>query len=313
MKWVFEHSQTRGSARVLMLALADMANDDGECYPGKANLARKVNVTPQQITRLIQECERLGELKVIPRIGTQGSMHNATNLYQLVAICKQVSSCARPPTPKKVRKPAAPVVSDDTVVSPAILPSDIAGNTTLVSPAIPKTKDNPKVEPKKSTASAATAKPSKPKPDAQEGEQASGRNAQKNAMFDEIVRLFKYDPDRLTKSERSSTAKAAWELLNAGYRPEHMRIIYRYMEQTRSKAFNPALMPYDASAAIADFKATYGYDPLKEVLELPDAAEGTPPDFSEGAPPPDAKLHNIEDLWDKIAEGIDGARVAGKW
>lgn len=165
MKWVFEHSQTRGSARVLMLALADMANDDGECYPGKANLARKVNVTPQQITRLIQECERLGELKVIPRKGARGSTHNTTNLYQLTAVCKQVSDSARAARPKRERKPAAPLVSDDTLVSPAILPGSVTDDTTLVSPAIPESKDNPKDKSKELPDAAAPDAPAPPKPE----------------------------------------------------------------------------------------------------------------------------------------------------
>lgn len=165
MKWVFEHSQTRGSARVLMLALADMANDDGECYPGKANLARKVNVTPQQITRLIQECERLGELKVIPRKGARGSTHNTTNLYQLTAVCKQVSDSARAARPKRERKPAAPLVSDDTLVSPAILPGSVTDDTTLVSPAIPESKDNPKDKSKELPDAAAPDAPVPPKPE----------------------------------------------------------------------------------------------------------------------------------------------------
>jgi hypothetical protein len=81
IKWVFDHSETVGSARVLMLVIADMSNDDGECCPSKAQLADKVGVSSRQIVRLIQECERLGELGVIPQVDAE---HGQTsNCYVL--------------------------------------------------------------------------------------------------------------------------------------------------------------------------------------------------------------------------------------
>lgn len=237
MKWVFEHSQTRGSARVLMLALADMANDDGECYPGKANLARKVNVTPQQITRLIQECERLGELKVIPRKGAHGSTHNTTNLYQLTAVCKQVSDRARVARPKRERKPAAPVVSDGILVSPAILPGSVTGDTTLVSPAIPESKDNPKDKPKDSDANASSA-PTTEKPK-RERKPKVQKERERNLIFDAVAQhIYGVDPLKVKNGGQIGPSAAVFKQHNVTD-PEVVRQFVEWWKQKYPHADAP--------------------------------------------------------------------------
>lgn len=161
---------------------------------------------------------------------------------------------------------------------------------------------------KKKAASAARTKTSKPKAEKPDTDK-SERVAKKDALFDEIIRVFKYDPKRLTRSESSSTAKAAWELLDAGYRPEHMRIIHGYLSRTRTK-YNPAYMVYDASAAIADFKERYGYDPITTVLEVDAAAEGTPPQPDEDAPVDESTLIDATAAFEELGRAISGNRIA---
>lgn len=122
INYIFENSKTVGSARVLMLAIADMANDDGECWPGKAKLHSKVNVSVRMITRLIQECERLGELAVI-----QGEQ-NQTNRYLVIGVAaeKRVEKAR----PAREKKPRAKRVTSDTSVTSA--PQDITPDDTGV-------------------------------------------------------------------------------------------------------------------------------------------------------------------------------------
>jgi hypothetical protein len=103
VSFIFEHSKTVGSARVLMLAIADMANNDGECWPGRANLARRVNVSVRQITRLIQECERTGELSVISERRPNNEFENNRYLIHGVAADQRITK-ARQPKPKAERK-----------------------------------------------------------------------------------------------------------------------------------------------------------------------------------------------------------------
>lgn len=98
MQWVFEHSRATGSARVLMLAIADRANDDGVCWPDKANLAKKVNVTERTIIKLVQQCEELGELSV--SLFYRGKERRTANRYIMMALA-----------PAEVRATATPVVT----------------------------------------------------------------------------------------------------------------------------------------------------------------------------------------------------------
>lgn len=67
MMHVWQHSRQRGSALVVMLALADMANDDGECYPGKAKLSVKCRLTIRNLTLTLKKLEEAGELSITQR------------------------------------------------------------------------------------------------------------------------------------------------------------------------------------------------------------------------------------------------------
>lgn len=64
MTRVWSHSQQKGSALLLLLAVADAANDDGYAFPGIAHLARKTRMSERNVMRLIQKCEESGELRV---------------------------------------------------------------------------------------------------------------------------------------------------------------------------------------------------------------------------------------------------------
>ena len=71
MREVWDYSRTRGSARLMMLALADNANDETrETFPSLTYLARKCNCSYRQARFLITRCEELGELVVLERPGT---------------------------------------------------------------------------------------------------------------------------------------------------------------------------------------------------------------------------------------------------
>lgn len=56
---VWDYSETKGSALLLMLAIADHANDYGEAFPGIVRLAKKTRLSERQVSRLIQQLEAL--------------------------------------------------------------------------------------------------------------------------------------------------------------------------------------------------------------------------------------------------------------
>lgn len=66
LAYVFENSQTDGRARVLMLAIADGAGDDGEFWPNKSRLSLKCNIPAHTVGRLMDYCIQIGEICVQP-------------------------------------------------------------------------------------------------------------------------------------------------------------------------------------------------------------------------------------------------------
>jgi hypothetical protein len=71
---VWRRSKAKGSTLLLLLAIADCANDEGtHAYPTIATLAEKTRLTQRQIINLVKQLEESGELSVIrPRTRRTG-------------------------------------------------------------------------------------------------------------------------------------------------------------------------------------------------------------------------------------------------
>lgn len=67
MTRVWDNSKLKGSALLLLVALADNADDDGICWPGINFLAGKIRMSARQVKRLLDMAERRGE--IFQRIG----------------------------------------------------------------------------------------------------------------------------------------------------------------------------------------------------------------------------------------------------
>lgn len=77
--YVWEHSRQKGSALLLLLAIADHAHDDGTgAYPSVANLAKKMRMTQRNTQRLIQQVIEAEELLSEPGAGPHG-----VNIYSI--------------------------------------------------------------------------------------------------------------------------------------------------------------------------------------------------------------------------------------
>lgn len=61
--WVWEESQSTGSARLVLLALADWANEKGVCFGSYRGLAKKTRLSVATVTRSLRELEDIGEVK----------------------------------------------------------------------------------------------------------------------------------------------------------------------------------------------------------------------------------------------------------
>jgi len=73
------HSKADGSRVLLLLAIADWANDLGIAYPSIETLAKKARMTPRSVINNVKALEEIGELRVMRQASSYG-----TNIYQLI-------------------------------------------------------------------------------------------------------------------------------------------------------------------------------------------------------------------------------------
>jgi hypothetical protein len=64
---VFHSSNADGSARLVLLAIADCADDDGIAFPSLPTLAVKAHVSRDTARRKIEELVKLGELEILEK------------------------------------------------------------------------------------------------------------------------------------------------------------------------------------------------------------------------------------------------------
>lgn len=81
MSWVWENSTTKGSHRLVLLALADSANDDGVCWPGMNSISKKANLARRYIVDILGSLEKDGRIQVQRR---REGKKNRSNIYQVI-------------------------------------------------------------------------------------------------------------------------------------------------------------------------------------------------------------------------------------
>ncbi len=84
MSWVFyEERSTQGAERLVLLALADQANDEGYTWPGQARLARKANIDKSSLPDIQRRLiERL--LLTVQRRKDHETGRDLSNMYRIV-------------------------------------------------------------------------------------------------------------------------------------------------------------------------------------------------------------------------------------
>ncbi len=63
MTRAWEHAPYSGSELLVLLALCDFANDEGECFPSQATLAAKTRMSERQVRRIIKQFEIDGAVR----------------------------------------------------------------------------------------------------------------------------------------------------------------------------------------------------------------------------------------------------------
>ena len=65
-KYVWEHSRHRGTTKLLLLALADFANDSGICWPSASTLSEYIGETERHTRALLKKLVEDGDLIIAP-------------------------------------------------------------------------------------------------------------------------------------------------------------------------------------------------------------------------------------------------------
>lgn len=79
MARVWDYSRSAGNDLLMLLAIADFADDDGRAYPSVARLAEKCRMTSRNANKVIAVLRKGGELEIRQNEGPKG-----TNLYRIV-------------------------------------------------------------------------------------------------------------------------------------------------------------------------------------------------------------------------------------
>lgn len=83
--WVWENSQSRNGARLVMLAIADRADENGFAWPSIEDIAARTFLSPRSVQKGIANLIEIGELAV----GLGGGRHRR-NRYQIIPKPRQI-------------------------------------------------------------------------------------------------------------------------------------------------------------------------------------------------------------------------------
>jgi len=192
MSQVWKLQDLDGSSLLLMLAIADMANDDGVCWPGIKHLASKVRLKERQTINLINELIERGYLERKRRQSTSNVYQ--INMGAIFRTCNEMHSvCAEDCTPN---------------VQPIALKSSV------------NHKDNHQIDD-----AAKPPRPSRKKPTPEE----TALNAKAKSLIDEFIELSSLKP--VSPADWGKWQKMAKYLAGYHVEPPDIRAAYYHERQ----------------------------------------------------------------------------------
>jgi hypothetical protein len=97
---VWEHSQHQGSALLMLLAIADIADEYGEAYPGVQRLADKTRMSVRNAQLVLNKLLESGELVIDYQNGVETG-NGKTNRYRIMTPGALSREGVKPPSPVK--------------------------------------------------------------------------------------------------------------------------------------------------------------------------------------------------------------------
>lgn len=103
--YVYKHSRSTGNDLLVLMALADYANADRQCYPRVDTIASHAGVSESTVKRATSALQELGELTIEARMDAGG--YPTSNLYTILLVPEEYK--AEPKTAAKPQDPSAPI------------------------------------------------------------------------------------------------------------------------------------------------------------------------------------------------------------
>lgn len=110
MAKVWEFSQHKGNDLLMLLAIADFADDDGKAYPSVNTLAEKCRMQGRGANKVLAALRASGELEIRQNEGPKG-----TNLYRIVLAPHALSNRTPPVQTDTLSEKTAPPVQMDPI------------------------------------------------------------------------------------------------------------------------------------------------------------------------------------------------------
>jgi hypothetical protein len=104
MTEVWKKSVHSGTNLLMMIALADHSDDDGNSYPAVASLARKCRMQPRNANYILRALANSGELRILVNEGPRG-----TNRYRIMLNALGKSKTLQPIAPLQRGAPLQPI------------------------------------------------------------------------------------------------------------------------------------------------------------------------------------------------------------
>jgi DNA-binding transcriptional regulator YhcF (GntR family) len=141
MAWLWDNATVEGTALLMLLAIADHANDEGQCFPSVATLARKVRVSERQAQRLILQLEQAGAIDIDRGVG-----RNHTSHYTIKGVASVTFTAEREQVKGDIQreKVTSSAVKGDIAMSPEPLKEPSLTTTLTTTSVVPVAK--PKAE-----------------------------------------------------------------------------------------------------------------------------------------------------------------------
>ncbi len=132
MNAVWRYSKNKGSKLLLLLAIADNADDDGVAFPGVDYLAKKIRMSERHVTRMIRELGDTNELAVV-----WGGGRGNANLYYILldkteaAIAEIKAKAAEENAKREATNPDKLSIKGDKL---SANPDNLSGNSNGINP-----------------------------------------------------------------------------------------------------------------------------------------------------------------------------------